>query len=226
LQTTKPPKEGAKPHRPTPNSSKNLKGTIAVTVSAPNGDLLPGVTIAFKGPERGTMKTDARGAATRDVKPGAYALDVQTCGDDVYVTLPGGADLTVVAGQTTSGGITGIAWEPRYAPTGEVAATTAPPWHIGAPFTLKARVGDRCRNSAPVKERIELQNWEYEVSDPVQLFAVPSMRTDRKGWLAARFVCNANGDGAVSLLDRRVGTRFVHVLAAVPHPDNATYCVA
>lgn len=226
LHTKKPTKEPTAPHRPTPNSSKNLKGTITVTVSAPNGDLLAGAVIEFKGPERGTMKTDARGVATRDVKPGSYALDVLPCGDDLYVSLPGGADLTVIAGETTSGGITGNAWEPRFAPTGDVVATTAPPWSIGEPFTLKARVGDRCRDAAPVKDRIELTNWQYEVTDPVQLFAQPSMRTDRKGWLAARFVCNANGDGAVALRDPRVGTRFVHVLAAVPHPENATYCVA
>ena len=226
LDHTKRPKESDKPYvRPTPNSSKNLTGTITVTVSATNGDPIPGAVVAYKGPERGTMKTDARGTASRNVKPGSYALDVQNCGDNVFITLPQAADLTVVAGTTTRGDIGGNPWEPRFAPNGQVAAFAAPPWSIGIPFTLKARVGDRCYNASPVQRAVTLDGWEYELTDPVQLFKLPSMRTDAKGWLTARFVCNGNGDGEVVLRDPRVGTRYVHILSAVPHPNDGTYCV-
>lgn len=219
---TKPPGRGV----PVPNSVKNRKGSFEITVTSPSGTALAGVNISYTGAEHGTMRTDAGGVATRTVKPGAYALEVENCGTEIHVTLGGGADLTVVAGQTTRGVISGIAWEPRFQPFSEVRASVPPPWRIGVPFTLKTRVGDRCREGAPATQPVTLDAWQYQTADPVKLFEAPSMRANAKGWLSARFVCHATGNGDVALRDPDVGTRYVSVLGAVTRPQDTTYCVA
>lgn len=200
-------------------------GKLAVTITSPSGKPLPGAVVAFTGPQNGTIVADASGVARRKLKPGAYVLDVQRCGIEVHVTLGAGADLTVGAGQTTSGTIEVGGWEPRYMPIIEVATPVAPPWRVGEPFTLKTRVGDRCRDDAPPKQAVTIDGWEYVTESPVRLAATPSFRTDGKGWLTARFVCEGAGDGDVAVRDPQIGTRYVPVLGAVPRPDGTTYCV-
>jgi hypothetical protein len=217
--------QGSSQGLPASNNAPKQKGTISVTVRAPNGDPLAGVTVAFKGPQDGKIVTDQAGVAEWDVKPGAYALDTEPCGTDVHVTLGGGADLTVAPGTRTTGDVTVGGWEPRFQPIIKVQAPTPPPWRIGKAFKLRTAVGDKCFNSKPVSSSVSVEPWSYETSAPLQLAKTPSMQTDAKGWLVASFACNGVGDGDIALRDPRNGTRYVPVLGAVTRPQGSSYCV-
>lgn len=198
---------------------------FSFAVTAPNGDRLPGVILQYRGSASGRVTTNADGVAAARVKPGSYKIDTVDCGTTTRIVLGGGSDFTVVPGRITRGTIGGIGWEPRFQPRVEVAAPTPPPWRIGEPFLLKVRVGDECAGSAPVRAAVSVEPYEYETTAPMSLASTPSMRTDANGWLTARFVCTARGDGDIALSDPRIGTRYTAVLGAVPRPSESSYCV-
>lgn len=201
------------------------KGSFTVVISAPNGDLLEGVTVKYSGPESGTLISNQKGEVKRTVKAGKYALRVETCSQLIHVLSRGaGANLGVSSGQRTTGEIPDLEWEPRYKPITMVKAAPTPSWNTGKPFTFKTRIGDRCVDDAPISKVVDMSAWQYEVASPIKLDGSPSMTTDAKGWLSARFVCTGPGDGDIALKDPEVGSRYVSLLFALEKQPSTNYC--
>lgn len=208
------PPHGTRPGNSGRPAPLDATGKIQVTITTPGGTPIAGILVRYRGPSNGSFVSDARGIAAVSVRPGEYGLDVQPCGPLTKVRGEAGADLTVIAGETTRGVIGGVQWEPRYYPIEEATVSPQAPWAVGAPFRVKVRVEDGC-TSEDADRPADLSSWKFVTSGQIELVERPTMRSTAQGWLEARFRCAHSGTGDIVLRDPDDGTRFVHVMAVI-----------
>ena len=207
---------------PTPEA-KTGKGRIVIFVLEEGTNRpIQGAIVAYDGPERGEIVTNARGRARTRVKPGTYDVSLPPCGRTVMITTAADARLRVPPG-TDAGGPLFTTWEHRFTPSPSVRASTDPPWDRGDPIELSIRVEDGCTfREAP---RATLTTYAWQASDHYAFLEQPTLTADDEGFLTITVRCERKGDGHITILDRLDPDDTINLLNALSAPaGDRTFC--
>jgi hypothetical protein len=205
--------------RPSPGTA----GTLRVHVLDNARRALPGATLAYKGPARGTMTTDARGVAQALVPIGDYQIEIRPCGSTVVTDTYREASARVTANaRAAEGTLDGVKWHRRFRPSPSVEMSRRPPWRIGSDVTLGVLIEDGCSFKPAAGAPIHAYRWT--VSSNYRISRTPVLRADGMGYAQITVRCTARGDGSIVIYDRQNTSDRVDLLEAASAPSGHHWC--
>lgn len=204
---------------PTPGKTT---GTITVTVLDPKRHPVVGASLSFKGAQRLTATTDARGIAAARVRPGRYVVAVKPCGPTAITDTFGDASVSVGAGQVATGTLTDIKWRRRFHPTSSVTFSQQPPWSVGRTVTVGARVEDAC--TFALARSVPLPGYAWRLSKNFVRATTPVMRSGSSGYVRISIRCGARGDGSIVIYDSATNDTLNVLDAGSGPPEGRHWC--